>query len=83
MMSLKLRRNLPLVLLLLALLAFLAVVWGDLPIVAYTAETDSQQAEAPATLDIDLTNGDGGTAGLLETADAAAGALEQAMIQDE
>ena len=82
-MSLKMRRNLPLVVLLLALLAFLAVAWGDLPIVAYTAAMDSQQAEASEMLDSDLTNDGGETAGLLETPEADAGVPEQSMIQGE
>jgi hypothetical protein len=40
-MSLTLRRNLPLLIMLLGLLAVLALVWGDQPIIAYTAATDS------------------------------------------
>jgi hypothetical protein len=82
MMSLKLRRNLPLVLLLLVILAFLVLVWGNQPMVAYTAARDSGQAEAPETLDGDVTNEPGGTASLL-TLGVDAGAPEQAMIQDE
>jgi hypothetical protein len=83
MMSLKLRRNLPLVVLLLAILAFLALVWGNQPIIAYTAATDSRQGEALETLDRDVMNEPGGTASLLETLGADAGAPEQAMIQGE
>ena len=82
-MSLKLRRNLPLVLLLLAILTFLALGLGDQPIVAYTAATDSQPAAASVTPDSDVTNDGGGTAGLLETLEADPGTLEQAMIQDK
>ena len=81
-MSLKLRRNLPLVVLLLVILTFLALGLGDQPIIAYTAATDSQQAEAPATPDSDVTNDAGGTAGLLETLEADSGTPEQPMIQD-
>jgi len=82
MMSLKFRRNLPLVLLLLALLTFLALGLGDQPIVAYTAAADGQQTETSVTLDNDVTNDDGGTTGLLETLEADPVAPEQAMIQD-
>ena len=82
-MSLKLRRNLPLVVLLLAILTFLALGLGNQPIVAYTAATDSQQGEAPVTLDSDVTNDGGGTADLLETLDADAGVPKQSMIQGE
>jgi hypothetical protein len=39
-MSITLRRNLPLVLLLLAFLAFLVVALGNQPIINYTAERD-------------------------------------------
>jgi hypothetical protein len=73
MMSLKLRRNLPLLLLLLAILAFLVLGLGDQPIVAYTGSTDSRQAEAQETIDSEMTNDVGGTAGLLETLGADAG----------
>jgi hypothetical protein len=78
MMSLKLRRNLPLVLLLLALLTLLALGLGDQPIIAYIAATDSQQAEALVTID-----GDGRTADLLETLGADAGVPEQSIIPVE
>jgi hypothetical protein len=78
MMSLKLRRNLPLVLLLLTILTFLALGLGDQRIVAYTAATDSQQAEAAVTLD-----SDGITAGLPETPAADAGVAGQSMIRVE
>ena len=69
-MSLKFRRNLPLVLVLLAFLIFLALGLGDQPIIAYTAATDSGQAEAAVTIDSDV-----GTDGLLETLGADAGAI--------
>ena len=81
-MSLKLRRNLPLVLLLLVILAFLALVLGNQPIVAYTAATDIQQAGTPVMLDSGVTNDAGGTASLLILG-IDAGAPEQAMIQGE
>ena len=61
-MSLKLRRNLPLVLLLLVILTFLALGLGDQPIIAYTAAMESQQVETPVTID-----SDGRTTSLLET----------------
>ena len=77
-MSLRLRRNLSLLLLLLTILTFLALGLGDQPIIAYTSATDSQQAEAPVTED-----NDGNTAGLLETLGADAGVLAQSMIQVE
>ena len=77
-MSLKLRRNLPLVLLLLAFLIFLALGLGDQPIIAYTAATDSQQTEAPVTIE-----GGGRTADLSETVGADAGIPEQSMIPVE
>jgi hypothetical protein len=69
--------------LLLAILTFLALGLGDQPIVAYTATTDSRQAAASVTPDSDVTNDGGGTAGQLETLGADAGAPEQSTIQDK
>ena len=83
MKSLKMRRNLPLVLLLLAVLAFLMLGLGDQPIVAYSAATVSRQGETPVTLDSNVTNDGAGTTGLLETLEADAVVLEQSMIQGE
>ena len=77
-MNLKLRRNLPLVLLLLTILTFLALGLGDQPIIAYTAATDSQQAKTPVAID-----SDGRTADLRETLGANAGVPAQSMIQGE
>jgi hypothetical protein len=77
MMSLKLRRNLSLVLLLLAILTFLALGLGDQPIVAYTAARDSGEAEAPVTLDSGVMNDGAGTTDLLETLKADPGVPEQ------
>jgi hypothetical protein len=77
-MNLKLRRNLPLVLLLLAILIFLALGLGDQPIIAYTAATDGSQAKAPVTID-----GGGRTAELIGTLGADTGVPEQSIIPVE
>ena len=69
-MSIKLRRNLPLVLLLMAFLAFLILVLGNQPIVAYTADRDAIQAEPTATMDNRVTNAVGGATGYVGTAGA-------------
>ncbi len=82
-MSLKLRRNLPLLLLLLAILTFLALGLGDQPIVAYSAATVSQQREASVALDSDVTSDGGGTIGLLETLGTDTGVPERALTQGE
>ncbi len=54
-MDLKFRRNLPLILLLSAILAFLALAMGDLPIVAYPVEKEVWQTEQEATMDSNMT----------------------------
>ena len=77
-MSLKLRRNLPLILLLLAFLTFLALGLGDQPIIAYTAAADPGQTQASELLD-----NDGSTADTLETLGADAGVPQQSTIQGE
>ena len=82
-MSLKLRRNLPLVVLLLVILTFLALGLGDQPIIAYTAATESQQVETPVILNSDISNDGGTTASLLDTLGLGAGVREQSMIQGE
>jgi hypothetical protein len=72
-MSITLRRNLPLVLLFLALLTFLIVALGDQPIIAYTAERDELQAEPTATvatMDNRVTSAVGGATGTLGTSSA-------------
>lgn len=72
-MSITLRRNLPLVLLLLAFLAFLVVALGNQPIIAYSAERDELQAEPTATIvtmDNLVTSAIGGATGTLGTSSA-------------
>jgi len=72
-MSITLRRNLPLVLLLLAFMAFLVLALGNQPIIAYTAERDELQAEPTATMvtmDNRVTSAIGGATGTLGTSSA-------------
>jgi hypothetical protein len=66
-MSLKSRRNLPLVLLLLAILALLVLGLGEQPIIAYTAARDSLETTALGMTAGDVTGDSGATAGLLAT----------------
>jgi hypothetical protein len=44
-MSLTFKRNYPIILLLIAILSFLAFAMGDQPLAAYAIKTKSQQAE--------------------------------------
>lgn len=68
-MDLKFRRNLPLLLLFIAVVAFLVLGLGNQPIVAYTLETgDASVSQSPQ--DVDLIDGLAGLLGLSTTEDA-------------
>jgi hypothetical protein len=55
-MSLKFKRNLPIILFLTAFLCFLAFAMGNQRIVSYTVRVESQQAEHEATMRFDISN---------------------------
>jgi hypothetical protein len=55
-MSLKFKRNYPIILSLIAILSFLAFAMGDQRIIAYTVKAESQQTEQVATMRFDITN---------------------------
>ena len=55
-MSLKFKRNYPIILLLIAILAFLTLAMGNQRIVAYTARTQDQQTEPVGGTRLDVTD---------------------------
>lgn len=55
-MSLKFKRNYPLILLLVAILTFLTLAMGDQRIVAYTAKAQGQQTEPVSGTRLDVTD---------------------------
>jgi hypothetical protein len=55
-MSLKFKRNYPLILLLVAILTFLTLAMGDQRIVAYTAKAQGQQTELVGGTRLDVTD---------------------------
>lgn len=56
-MTLKFKRNYPIILLLVAILAFLAFTLGDQGIIAYSLQVGDQQIELVAGTSLDTTTG--------------------------
>ena len=72
-MSLKFRRNYPMILLLLAILCFLTLAIGDQPIVAYTIKVERRQTGQLATMEVNPVNDTAWPVGLSTTPTAGAG----------